>query len=79
MIFNEPIFAKHKKTGNEYLIVGLTINCTNKNDGDVMVLYDKHIKNQTLGTYTRSLKEFSRKFEHPDISDYVSMIESLIK
>ena len=37
MLFKTPINVVHKKTGNMYRIVGLTKNCTNKNEGQILL------------------------------------------
>ena len=50
-------FATHRKTGNTYKVIGDTLNCTNAQDGQVMVLYEREGK-----TFVRELSEFLDKF-----------------
>lgn len=49
----------HKKTGNRYFYKGICINCTNSNDGQIMVIY----KNTNGLTFCREVSEFIEKFE----------------
>ena len=49
----------HKKTGNIYYVVDYVTNCTNKNDGEEMVLY----KNQIGYIFVRESEEFWEKFD----------------
>jgi len=39
MILKDRINVKHKKTGLDYAITGFSKNCTNKNEGEILVLY----------------------------------------
>ena len=55
--------AVHKKTGNVYYIVGVCLNCTNKDDGDQMVMYRKRADPSLL--FVREMGEFVEKFCHP--------------
>ena len=32
---------KNKKTGKIYTVIGIAVNCTNKNDGEIMVIYQR--------------------------------------
>jgi len=49
----------HKKTGNKYIVLSDTIiNCTNKDDGQRMVLYTR---NDML--FVREYSEFREKFD----------------
>ena len=50
---------RHKKTGNIYTIVDTAINCTNSQDGQVMVIY----KNNNDQIFVREIREFNDKFE----------------
>lgn len=50
---------RHKKTGNIYTIIDTAINCTNFQDGQVMVIY----KNNNNQIFVREIKEFNDKFE----------------
>ncbi len=53
---------KHKKTGNEYVVLDLLINCTNKDDGKLMVSY-KSMDLTKKELFVRNAKEFDEKFE----------------
>lgn len=53
---------KHKKTGNEYVVLDLLINCTNKDDGTMMVSY-KSMDLTKKDLFVRESKEFKEKFE----------------
>ncbi len=49
----------HKKSQNEYSVLGTAKNCTNgSNDGQVMVLYEREGQK-----FVREEKEFWEKFE----------------
>lgn len=49
---------EHKKTGKIYTVTGIGVNCSNKNDGEIIVIYER------CGiTYVREEKEFHEKFE----------------
>lgn len=50
---------RHKKTGNIYEVSYMeVINCTNAQDGQIMVLYKRGGK-----TFVREINEFKEKFE----------------
>ena len=68
----------HKKTENEYRIVGLTKNCTNKNEGQILVLYESLTIYRDVH-FSRELSEFLVKFECPDISDSVKTFKDLLE
>jgi hypothetical protein len=49
------------KTGNPYTVKGFAINATNKDDGQVMVIYTRSdVENSDL--YVREIEEFKQKF-----------------
>lgn len=50
----------HKKTGNRYVKLGIAINATNAQDGQIMVLYQKKSKKGSL--FIREESEFCEKF-----------------
>jgi hypothetical protein len=51
---------KNKKNGNLYIYHGEIINATNKNDGQVMILYGSMKEGKK---FVREKKEFFEKFE----------------
>jgi hypothetical protein len=54
----------HKKTGDLYIAFGEIINDSNKNCGQVMVLYGKRGKAMpALPSFAREKSEFLEKFE----------------
>jgi hypothetical protein len=54
--------VRHKKTGNIYYILGTAINCTNKDDGQDMVVYTSETNENSL-LFVREATEFNEKFE----------------
>jgi hypothetical protein len=54
----------HKKTGNLYEFIGFAKNATNKNEGDIMVLYKS--KKHDKVTFAKEYHEFIYKFQIPD-------------
>ena len=53
-----PMFYKNKKNKNIYNFLGIIRDCTNKNDGTEMALYQKDNM-----MFVREYKEFLEKFE----------------
>ena len=53
---------KHKKTGKEYVVLDLLTNCTNKDDGDMMVSY-KSMDLTKKDLFVREIKEFEERFD----------------
>lgn len=53
----ETGFYCHKKTGNVYLVTGKVTNCTNSNDQQLMVSYQREGNH-----FVREEKEFLEKF-----------------
>lgn len=51
---------RNKKNGNLYIYHGEVINCTNENDGQVMVSYGSMEKGEK---FVREKNEFFEKFE----------------
>lgn len=47
----------HRKTGNKYVVIGECLNCTNAQDGQVMVIYFRDGR-----TFVREKREFLEKF-----------------
>lgn len=59
---------KNKETGKHYEVWRMDlINCTNANDGDLMVIY-KNKKDHAL-TFVREKQEFLDKFELTDFDE----------
>jgi len=59
LFFSTPS-ATHIKTGNQYWITGVYLNCTNAQDGQWMIRYEK------IGSdfeFVREATEFFEKFE----------------
>lgn len=52
----------HFKTGKYYQVIGLAENCTNANDGQIMVIYRPNDPFST-STYVRDYNEFISKFK----------------
>jgi len=51
---------ENMKTKNKYWVIGTAINCTNKEDGQLMVLYGSSICD--IKIFAREKKEFEEKF-----------------
>ena len=62
MILKNPINVTHKKIGKEYKIIGCTKNCTNANEGQMLVLYECLTTFRDLH-FSREETEFVEKFE----------------
>ena len=55
---------KHKKTGDIYVTGDTLVNCTNKQDQQIMVIYISEDRFETDGlTFCREVSEFLEKFE----------------
>lgn len=52
---------RNKKKGTLYKVVGKCINCTNAQDGQLMIMYES-LGDDNL-TFVREEKEFIEKFE----------------
>jgi len=65
MLFENKVNAVHKKTGNKYAVIGLVKNCTNAQDGQIMVMYESLTMYRDVH-FTRELSEFLDKFNCPD-------------
>jgi len=77
MFITNLINVTHKKTNNKYRIIGFVKNCTNANDGQIMVIYE-HLTTHGNVHYTRELNEFKEKFDCPNLDEQVSkFIEGL--
>ena len=66
----KDIYYKNKKTGKIYIVMHIeAINTTNKNDGEIMILYQEVIYEKiddiinNLKIFAREKKEFYEKFE----------------
>ena len=57
----EYVECIHIKTGNKYFAHRLVLNCTNENDGQVMVVYSNQKDKKTI--FVRELIEFLTKFK----------------
>ena len=71
MFLDKPIKATHNKTGKEYKILGFYRNCTNENEGQILVLYQSLTINNQIH-YSRELGEFVVKFESESLSECVN-------
>lgn len=78
MILEKPIPVKHKKTGNYYRIIGFSKNCTNENDGQILVLYEA-LTIERDAHFSREFTEFLEKFECPDITETLNIFINIIK
>ncbi|WP_040507280.1 DUF1653 domain-containing protein [Leptospira wolbachii] len=56
------IVYRHRKTGNLYLKLDEAKNCTNANDGQLMVYYCEYGKENPM-KFVREKTEFLEKFE----------------
>lgn len=56
-------YYKHNKTGNDYVLIGYAINCTNERDGEEIVIYRKLYETQM---FVRNKQEFLQKFTKHD-------------
>lgn len=65
--FNTRCYYLHKKTGHVYMVSKIVKNCTNKNDGELLVIYKSAWRSQSSDIYARELNEFRDKFEPIDI------------
>lgn len=54
------LLYRHRKTGNLYVRIGEAINCTNDQDGQRMVIYQRQGEAQV---FVREAVEFAEKFE----------------
>ena len=72
MEIKQGIVVRNIKTDNLYVINGTALNCTNANDGQVMVIY----ANETQ-EFVREITEFKEKFEAVIIPEEESRIITL--
>ena len=65
MTINNTKFYKHLKSGKLYEVISTeTINATNINDGQIMVIYIGEKKDGSgKGVFVREYNEFMEKFE----------------
>jgi hypothetical protein len=64
----------NKKNNELYYAEGTVINCTNKDNDSLMVMYYKIKENGDLymeNTFVREIKEFEVKFEKVNLQDYI--------
>lgn len=52
----------NNKNGNVYMFLGFEINCTNEQDGQLMVRYEPRSAQPDDIPYTREYQEFLKKF-----------------
>lgn len=56
--------VRHKKTGNQYIVMDVAIDCTNSRDGTATVIYSQfrprnvRPSNESIGPFVRELSEF---------------------
>lgn len=77
MILKDRINVKHKKTGLDYAITGFSKNCTNKNEGEILVLYESLTMYKDVH-FSREIGEFVKKFDCPDLSEFVVKFTDLL-
>lgn len=65
--FSTRCYYLHKKTNHVYMVSKVVKNCTNKNDGELLVIYKSAWKSGPTDVYARELNEFKAKFEPIDI------------
>lgn len=55
---------RNKKNGHIYVVVMSVINCTNAQDGQLMIVYKREDSDDLV--FCREMKEFYNKFESVD-------------
>lgn len=77
MILANKINVKHKKTGNDYAITGLSKNCTNSQSEQILVLYESLTTFKDIH-FSREVGEFIKKFECPDLKPLINEFEKIL-
>lgn len=72
-----PVLCKHNKTGNLYFLLGIIINATNKDDGQLMGLYQSL---ETGECFVRELHEYFIKFTLLDkVEQLLDSMHTIVK
>ena len=75
MILEEQIKVIDRKLGKAYKIIGFVVDCTNKNEDEIMVLY-KHYSTNEKADFVRTWAEFVEKF-YIDVNEFYPIFEEL--
>jgi hypothetical protein len=57
---------RNKKKGTLYKLIGTAINCTNAQDGQIMLIYEPYEQEEEHLVFVRERNEFYEKFELVD-------------
>ena len=57
---------RNKKKGTLYKLIGTAINCTNAQDGQIMLIYEPYEQKEEHLVFVRERNEFYEKFELVD-------------
>lgn len=59
----------NRKNGKHYVVLGEVINCTNAQDGQIMIYY-RFVDDCTVLPFVREKNEFFEKFRRGDVNDF---------
>ena len=63
---------RNKKKGTLYKLIGTAINCTNAQDGQIMLIYEPFEQGDEPLIFVRERQEFYEKFEFVDDIDVLN-------